>query len=114
MHAHAQKQLTIRDAHSGLLIGQGILGDDVIELEGCYYFKPELIDMRNLVLTARTYTCSYKGTCFWVDLKTESGRVENIGFSYQHVKDGYERIKNRIGFYGRSMRGLSVEFSEIH
>lgn len=109
MNTKINKQVKIRDAQSGALLCEGVPGHDVIELEGCYYFAPETVNMQNLVVTARTYTCPYKGTCFWIDLATDSGRLENVAFSYHQVSSAYAHLKDRIGFYGRSMRGLNIE-----
>lgn len=103
-------RIIIRDAQSGDIMAQGTLGVTVVELEGCYYFKPADVDQTRLVTTARTYTCPYKGTCLWVDLSTEGQRrLENVAFIYHRVNDGYAHIRDLIGFYGRSMRGISVE-----
>lgn len=103
-------QIIVRDAQSGDVLAQAILEQDVIELEGCYYFKREHVSMDRVKISARTYTCPYKGVCFWIDLKTDdTNTIENIGFSYTDTKADYNYINSRIGFYGRSMRGLTVE-----
>ena len=41
----------------------------VFEFEGNLYFDPDTVNSEALVVTTETYTCPYKGTCFWVDVK---------------------------------------------
>lgn len=84
------------------IIAQGREEDgDVLTLEGCWYFKPELVNQDMLTITERTYTCPYKGVCNWVDITTDAGTVKEIGFVYLLPKSGYEPIAGRIAFYGR-------------
>lgn len=83
---------------------------DVVLLEGNWYFSPEAVDMTYLKLTNRTYTCPYKGVCFWLDLQAPGTEAKNVAWVYQHPKPGYERIQNKIGFYARDTAGtVAVE-----
>ncbi|NWG16491.1 MAG: DUF427 domain-containing protein [Chloroflexi bacterium] len=86
-------------------------GDEsaVLEFEGAWYFMPEDVNMDYLRFSDRTYTCPYKGVCYWIDLELPSGqRAKNVGWVYRQPKAGYEFIKDRIGFYGRDTAGLQV------
>lgn len=74
----------------------------VVKLEGNWYFAPESVDMTKLKITTRTYTCPYKGTCYWIDLDTPEAKAQNVAWVYQTPKPDYEMIKDRIGFYARS------------
>lgn len=103
------KIITIRDAENGSLLAQGVLGKDVIELEGSYYFDRTKVYFGNLKVSARTYTCPYKGVSLWIDLNTTATHIENVAWVYDHVKPGFEHIQGRIGFYMRTMRGIVVE-----
>lgn len=103
------KTITVRDAENGSLLAQGILGTDVIELEGSYYFDRARVNFAHLKVTARTYTCPYKGVSLWIDLDTPVARLENVAWVYEHVKLGFEHIQGRVGFYMRTMRGIVVE-----
>ena len=71
--------------------------------EGAWYFDQEAVDMTHLAISDRTYTCPYKGICYWIDLKLPNqAPVENIGFTYFKTNDGYEFIQDKIGlYYGR-------------
>lgn len=93
---------SIKKNNDGETIASGIPDQTVQDFEGNWYFAPEAINMQYLKITDRTYTCSYKGTCFWVDLEAPEGKVTNIGWVYQNPKPGYEVIKDHIGFYVRN------------
>lgn len=102
--------LVIKERVSGAVIASGSEGETVRVFEGNWYFVPAAVNMTYLHITDRTYTCPYKGTCFWIDLETPSGaRVQNIGWVYPQPKPGYEFIKDQIGFYVRSTPGTVTE-----
>ncbi|MCB9452797.1 MAG: DUF427 domain-containing protein [Anaerolineaceae bacterium] len=78
--------------------------------EGNWYFAPDRVQMGSLQVTERTYTCPYKGVCFWIDLETPDGHVaRNIAWVYRDPKPGYEFIKDQIGFYCRNTQGTIAE-----
>ncbi len=96
----------IKDATRDMIIAQGVLNGAVQIVEGQWYFRPEAVDMTNLIVTSRTYTCPYKGTCYWIDLNAADGSViRNIGWVYFDVKLGYEYLKDWIAFYARDTTG---------
>ncbi|HQR37971.1 MAG TPA: DUF427 domain-containing protein [Blastocatellia bacterium] len=68
----------------------------VFEFEGNLYFDPDTVNSEALVVTTETYTCPYKGTCFWVDVKDGA---RGVAWVYDNPKSGYENIKGRYGFY---------------
>ncbi|MBZ0275207.1 MAG: DUF427 domain-containing protein [Anaerolineae bacterium] len=84
--------------------------DGIQPFEGNWYFAPENVDMAHLHVSDRTYTCPYKGVCFWIDMEDEDGRVaRNVAWIYYNPKPGYEFIKDQIGFYSRSTGGILAE-----
>ena len=87
------------------VIASGNEGDTVRPFEGNWYFAPENVDMAHLRVTERTYTCPYKGVCYWIDLETPTGTAQNIGWVYREPKAGYEFIKDQVGFYARDTSG---------
>mgnify|MGYP001147689170 CR=1 FL=1 len=98
--------LVIKERNSGDVIASGYEEDDSIRyLEGCWYYKPDCVDMTHLVVTDRTYTCPYKGICYWIDLETSETQVRNVAFVYRQPMDGYEYIEDRIAFYARDTSG---------
>lgn len=91
--------ITVEDTTRGTVIASAALGSGVIALEGYFYFAPELVNSENLVTSQRVYICPYKGTAYWVDLRTESGALlPDVAWVYKDAKVGYEHIANMIGF----------------
>lgn len=88
------------------IIADGIMQQHQVRIhEGQWYFSPDLVDMSRLVVTERTYTCPYKGVCFWIDLVTPDLKVQNVAWVYQNPKPDYTFIKDQIGFYSRPTKG---------
>ena len=79
----------------------------VFEFEGNLYFAPEAVDATALVVTDATYTCPYKGTCNWVDVR---GGAKRVAWVYPDPLPGHERIRGRYGFY-RGDRAATEERS---
>jgi uncharacterized protein (DUF427 family) len=105
--------LIVRERSTGQIIAQGDENKNVREFEGNWYFAPDVVDMTHLKVTERTYTCPYKGVCYWIDVETADGHVaRNVGWVYQQPKPGYEFIKDQIGFYARNTAGTTVERTE--
>ncbi len=93
---------TIKKRSDSEIIASGMSDDTVQDFEGNWYFAPEAVNMQYLKVTNRTYTCPYKGICFWIDLETPDGHAMNIAWIYQNPKPGFEFIKDQIGFYARN------------
>jgi uncharacterized protein (DUF427 family) len=94
----------IKEKASGEVLASAA-DDQVVELEGNLYFDPASVDRKRLVVTEETYTCPYKGTCNWVDVRDGA---RHVAWVYPDPKPGYEQIKDRYGFY-RGERGATVE-----
>jgi uncharacterized protein (DUF427 family) len=104
--------LTIKERTTGNVIASGAENENVRVFEGNWYFKPELVNMDYLRVTERTYTCPYKGICYWIDIETPDGQhAQNVGWVYRQPKPGYEFIKGEIGFYARPTQLTLVERS---
>lgn len=104
--------LTIKARTTGEVIASGNEKVNVVPFEGNWYFAPEAVDMKYLRVTERTYTCPYKGMCFWIDLEMPSGRAQNVAWVYNNPKPGYEFIKDQIAFYARNTSGTIAEVTE--
>lgn len=105
-------KLIVNEKAAGTRIAEGVDGQTAEVFEGNWYFDPDTVDMQHLVVTERTYTCPYKGTCFWIDLDSPEGKAQNIAWVYNQPKPGYEHIKDRIAFYARDTAGTTVERGE--
>lgn len=97
---------TIRDTASGATLASAASAD-VLEFEGNLYFPADAVDAERLVVTDDLYTCPYKGTCNWVDVK---GGASHVAWLYPETKPGYEQIAGRYGFYA-GRRGATEEGS---
>jgi uncharacterized protein (DUF427 family) len=93
---------TIKKRTDSEVIASGVADDTAQDFEGNWYFAPEAVNMQYLKVTNRTYTCPYKGTCFWIDFEAPDVHATNIAWVYQNPKPGYEFIKDQIGFYVRN------------
>ena len=95
----AKRTITIKNAHTDEQIASGVYAKDVQLFEGAWYFERDVVNMSQLIVTERIYICPYKGTCYWIDLKTPEYEAENVGFTYFDVTPGYEFVKDKIGLY---------------
>src|SRR5438105_1931618 len=102
--------VAIRENHSGAVLALAEIGSGAIKHDGNWYFNPEAVDREALRVTARTYTCPVKGTCYWVDYVAPDGRVvPDVAWVYDDPKSGHEVIKGRYGFYGSTQGGTHVD-----
>ncbi|MDZ4769779.1 MAG: DUF427 domain-containing protein [Chloroflexota bacterium] len=103
--------VSIKDRTTGTTIAEGLLGQDVYELEDSWYFPVEQVEMITLNVTERIYTCPYKGVCYWIDLETDGMHAQNIAWVYEKPKRGYERIAGHIGFSKHGTIALAAELA---
>jgi uncharacterized protein (DUF427 family) len=87
------------ESNSGLRLAQGAEPTGVFRFEGNWYFAPDGVAMQHLQETTRTYTCPYKGLCYWIDLVENGQTSQNVAWVYRQPKPGYEQIKDHIAFY---------------
>ena len=52
--------ITVRDVTRDEIVAQGEQDQNVILLEGSFYFAPDDVKQDHLIITQRTYTCPYK------------------------------------------------------
>jgi uncharacterized protein (DUF427 family) len=103
-------QYVVKDRASNAVIAAGVKDETVRDFEGNWYFSPTVVNMDYLNVTERTYTCPYKGVCFWVDAVSPTGEIaRNVAWVYRDPKPGYEFIKDEMGFYARNSSGTLVE-----
>lgn len=107
-----QTVVTIKDAIRSEILAQGVLDEEVIMLEGYYYFAPEKVNMQHLLVSDRVYVCPYKGNAYWIDLQGINANVRNVAWVYPEPKTGYERIAGRIGFYTTRTRAVEMKVEE--
>ncbi len=94
--------LKIREQKTHAIVASGEPGEDARIFEGYWYFDPESVNMEHLRVTERTYTCPYKGTCFWIDFESPEGTAHDVAWVYREPKEPFAFIKDKIGFYSRN------------
>jgi uncharacterized protein (DUF427 family) len=99
----------VRDLIRDEIVAQGEQGQDVLQLEGSYYFDPADVNQDHLIITERTYICSYKGLCLWIDLDTPDGVIQDVGWVYTAPLPKYEYIRDKIAFAHGIRPGIMVE-----
>ena len=101
-------RVIIRNAGNNQIIAEAPL-DTIIELESTYYLPSENVKLDGMEITERTDVCPYKGISNQIDWVDDGVRVENIAWVYQNTKPEFDHIKDKIGFYARSLRGTIVQ-----
>lgn len=91
-------KITIRMKNDDHILLQA-QGNQLQEVEKNYYIHPDLIDMSQFEVSDRIYNCPVKGICFWVDLKTDLGWINDICWVYPEPKKAYQGIAGWYGFY---------------
>ena len=93
--------VAIVEKDSGAVLAQAEdPGPGLVRYEGNLYFAPDAVTADFLKVTARTYTCPYKGTCHWIDFVAADGRtVKDVAWVYGNPNPGHEVVKDRFGFY---------------
>ncbi|MGO4301119.1 DUF427 domain-containing protein [Leifsonia sp. RAF41] len=56
--------------------------DELIRIEGNWYFPPASVKSEYLVESATPYTCPWKGECQYFSVKGEDGLLQDRAWSY--------------------------------
>ena len=105
-------RVIIKDKASGSVLADAS-GEQALQAEGNWYITPEAVDRTRLQMTAQTYVCPYKGTCFYADIVEGERRVERVAWVYADPKEGWAHIKGRYGFYaGESAKKMGKTIEE--
>lgn len=94
-----QLPVCVRLTRSGEVILRADRPDQVVRLEGNWYFHPSLVNRERFVVTDRLYTCPYKGTCNWVDYELGKLYLPDVSWVYPQTLPGYKHIAGWFGFY---------------
>ena len=68
--------------------------DDLIKIEGNWYFPPASVKKEFLVDSATPYTCPWKGECQYFSVKNGDALLQDRAWSYPHP---YETAFARTG-----------------
>lgn len=83
----------------GLVLARATRPEQVIALEGNWYFHPDAVNRTALEISDRSYLCSHKGTCLWIDLKVNDEYLNDVAWMYPEPKPGFRKIAGWYGFY---------------
>jgi len=56
--------------------------EDLIRIEGNWYFPPASVKSEYLVESATPYTCPWKGECQYFSVKSDDGLLQDRAWSY--------------------------------
>lgn len=78
--------------------------EDLIKIEGNWYFPPASVNSEFLVSTATPYTCSWKGECQYFSVKDGESLLQDRAWSYPNPKAGSvdrvgEDFANYVAFW---------------
>jgi len=78
-----------------------------------FYIPPADIKMELMSKTGRTSVCEFKGTAVYFDLIIPGLQVENVAWSYENPRHGYEMIKDHLAFYPSKMDACFVDGERV-
>lgn len=74
--------------------------DELIRIEGNWYFPPASVTAGHLVQSATPYTCPWKGDCQYFSLQTENGLLQDRAWSYPTpYPTAFERVGKDFSGY---------------
>ncbi len=101
---------------SGNIIADGTIGENVVEIEGNYYFDKDAVKLDQLLKQDSAYTCPIKkSTCDYYFVKNESGgkASRESAWIYEEINNTiYNAIQGKVGFYARTTNEVDFEILE--
>jgi len=101
--------------HGSYLVAQSSSTYRVLETSHppVFYIPPADIKMELMSKTGRTSVCEFKGTAVYFDLVMPGLQVENVAWSYENPRHGYEMIKDHLAFYPSKMDACFVDGERV-
>jgi len=93
------KPVCVRLKKNGLNLVRATSPEQIIRLEGNWYFDPSLVNPDIMRTTDRLYTCVNKGTCNWIDLEDGNLYIPDVAWVYPETYPAYDHIAGWYGFY---------------
>lgn len=67
--------------------------DDLISIEGNWYFPPSSVKPGHLTESATPYTCPWKGVCQYFTVSDGANALQDRAWSYPHpLESSFERV----------------------
>jgi len=91
----------LRVVVGGVTIADTTSGLRVLETAGApvYYFPRDDVRMELFDASPRSTFCEWKGGASYHTLVVDGREIENIAWSYEDPKPGYEQIRGHLAFY---------------
>jgi uncharacterized protein (DUF427 family) len=102
-------KVTIKHRATGTVLASTDDPTKVESFEGNWYFDPSVVNHDALVVTDDTYTCSYKGTCNWINFSQGDATTKYVAWVYPKTLKGYEKIAGRYAFYSGNRPNTTEE-----
>lgn len=83
--------------------------EDLIYIEGNWYFPPSSVDMNFLENSSTPYTCPWKGVCQYYSI-TVNGQVnKDVAFCYpKPLPSAIDRVKKDFSGYMAFWNGIEI------
>lgn len=83
--------------------------EDLIYIEGNWYFPPTSVNKEYLRESPTPYTCPWKGECQYFDVVVEGEENKDAAFSYPDPKpSAIEQVKKDFSNYVAFWQGVEV------
>ncbi len=101
--------------HGGYVVAQSSSTYRILETSHppVFYIPPADIMMELMSKTGRTSVCEFKGTAVYFDLVIPELQIENVAWSYENPRRGYEVIKDHLAFYPSKMDACFVDGERV-
>jgi uncharacterized protein (DUF427 family) len=83
--------------------------DELISIEGNWYFPPERVNTEYLVKSPTPYVCPWKGTCQYFSVKSGDGLLQDRAWSYPNpYPSSFKRVGQDYSDYVAFWKDVSV------
>ncbi len=100
-------------ASTGEILADGILGQQVSQVEGNYYFERDCVALDTLVVKKKAYHCPIKKSdCDYYYVPDKNGKVQGreVAWIYEIIANPlFAQITGKVGMYKRSNKDIVVQ-----
>jgi uncharacterized protein (DUF427 family) len=84
--------------------------DQLVRIEGNWYFPPATVHQEYLVKSPTPYVCPWKGECQYYTVVVDGQSLQDRAFSYPNLRPGaVERVGTDFAGYVAFWKEVSVE-----
>lgn len=84
--------------------------DETIEIENNQYFPPDSVKKEFLKKSGNTYTCPWKGLCYYYDVTVDGKTAKDGAWSYPVPKEGsVEMVGKDFANYFAFWHGVEIK-----